>query len=79
MIYVTKSQPDTSKDGKITDTVKVENGKLIIKDNTDLIIYKNGWYINDFYQGDGARYIYEISSKDIINDTILLNVFEVKE
>ena len=77
--YVIKSEPDLTHDCVITKNVKVQNGILTIKHEGDIIsLSTKGWLINNFYQGKGANFPYEITSEEIIDDTYLLNVFEPK-
>lgn len=76
-MYMLKNQLDLSVDGKITDKVTVEYGKLIIYENGDVIIFKNSeWFINGTYQGKDAVYSYIIENPIIINEELFNKLFE---
>lgn len=76
MFYQTKSKPNTSIDGKIAENIYVKGNTLYIINETDTITYKDGWFINGVYQGEEASYIYTIAETQIVDRSILFNVFE---
>lgn len=76
-MYLLKENIDLTINGQVTDKVRIENGKLIINDNRDIIeLRANGWFINNIYQGKDAIYPYKIENPVIVNNELFNKIFE---
>lgn len=76
-MYYIKQELNLTQNGIIANNVKIENNKLIITHDTDTITCDNGkWYVNGFYQGDGASFNYTIVESEIVNMELAKNIFE---
>lgn len=55
-MYKLKEGINLSQNKAYNDSVKIENGNLIISNQKDIIKYNaSGYYINNVYQGQGAE------------------------
>lgn len=55
-MYKLKQNIDLTQNKVYNDNVKIENGNLIIVNQSDTIRYNaSGYYINNVYQGQGAE------------------------
>ena len=78
-MYYMKQELNLTQNGIIANNVKIENNKLIITQDTDTITCDNDkWYVNGFYQGDGASFNYAIDESEIVNIELAKNIFENK-
>lgn len=76
-MYILKNDLDLSVSGEITDKVKIQDGKLIILENSDKIeLRENGWYINNVYQGKDAKYYYRVENPIIKNKELFDKFFK---
>lgn len=85
-MFITKADPDVSKDGKIKNGIIIKKGVLTIERETEgRLSYKNGgWYVlgadgKEYYQGVGANPCYETTNEDILDQNLFDNVFEQVE
>ena len=76
-MYILKNDLDLSVSGEITDKVKIQDGKLIILENSDVIeLNIDDWYINNFYQGKDAKYYYRVENPIIRNKELFGKFFK---
>jgi len=78
-MYITKSEPVITQEGKAKPFVEISNGVLLINDKYKYENNKWYYYGDDdkwYYLGVGANPSVEDNGENIINEEIYNNIFE---
>lgn len=78
-MFLTKSEPDVVKDGKIKTFIEIKDGELLINDKYKYAEGKWYFYGEDekwYYLGVGANPNITVDGDDILDQALFDNVFE---
>lgn len=81
-MFITKTDPVVSQDGKIKPFMEITNGVLIVNDKYKYVEGKWYYYGDDgkwYYLGIGANPNIEDAGDNVIDQELYNNVFEKKE